>query len=367
MHIKLHITEECNMRCRYCYVHHAPRYMSEETGRAAVRLALASELEYPGISFFGGEPLLCKELIYHLVEYAETLNSPRKLMFKLATNGLLLDEVFLSFAAKNQIYIALSMDGIEQVHNMHRLTIGGAGTFNEVSQAARKLLKVFPSSPVMMTINPDTAHLLCESVIYLYEFGFRYFVTAINYSADWDNAALKELKQSYEKLSKFYYQQTMREEDFYISALDSKIYSHINRTNNCVDRCRIASHHISVDCDGTIYPCIQFVQHPDTKIGTVFTGIDRELKKAYLLTADSGEETACKSCAIRNRCNHFCACVNMRATGEANLVSPVLCAHERLLLPIADRLAEKLYRSKSALFIQKHYNEYYPIIRNIVS
>ena len=46
-------------------------------------------------------------------------------------------------------------------------------------------------------------------------------------------------------------------------------------------------------------------------------------------------------------------------------VSPVLCAHERILLPIADGLAEKLYKKKNSLFLQKQYNDMFPLVSMI--
>jgi uncharacterized protein len=39
----------------------------------------------------------------------------------------------------------------------------------------------------------------------------------------------------------------------------------------------------------------------------------------------------------------------------------MLCAHARIVLPIADRLAGRLYQKGSAIFIQKHYNDFYPL------
>jgi len=39
----------------------------------------------------------------------------------------------------------------------------------------------------------------------------------------------------------------------------------------------------------------------------------------------------------------------------------ILCAHERTVLPIADKLAERLYRKGSAVFIQKQYNR--PVLK----
>ena len=43
-------------------------------------------------------------------------------------------------------------------------------------------------------------------------------------------------------------------------------------------------------------------------------------------------------------------------------VSPVHCAHEQLLTPIADYVAETLYSEGNALFIHKHYNKLYPVV-----
>ncbi len=70
----------------------------------------------------------------------------------------------------------------------------------------------------------------------------------------------------------------------------------------------------------------------------------------------------CRDCAIKNRCNHHCACLNFQSTGDFHQVSPVLCRHERIVLPIADKLAERLYRKHSGAFLQKQYNDMYPVI-----
>jgi uncharacterized protein len=42
-------------------------------------------------------------------------------------------------------------------------------------------------------------------------------------------------------------------------------------------------------------------------------------------------------------------------------VPDLLCAHERLLLPIVDRAAGRLFRERSPMFVQKHYNQAYPL------
>lgn len=43
-------------------------------------------------------------------------------------------------------------------------------------------------------------------------------------------------------------------------------------------------------------------------------------------------------------------------------VAPAVCAHERIVLPIADKLASRLFATRNALFIQKHYNADFPFL-----
>jgi uncharacterized protein len=54
--------------------------------------------------------------------------------------------------------------------------------------------------------------------------------------------------------------------------------------------------------------------------------------------------------------------LNWQTTGSVAQASPVLCRHEQMLLPIADRVAETLYKERNQLFLQKHYNPAYPVL-----
>ena len=94
MHYTLHITNSCNLACRYCYVHkQQPKRMTIDTARAAIDRAARNSGDV-GISFFGGEPLLQKQLIRDAVAYGRTVEAGAgcHFHFKITTNGLLLDE-----------------------------------------------------------------------------------------------------------------------------------------------------------------------------------------------------------------------------------------------------------------------------------
>ena len=107
----------------------------------------------------------------------------------------------------------------------------------------------------------------------------------------------------------------------------------------------------SVAPDGSIYPCNQFLNLPDYRMGDVWHGIDAEKQRAiYRMSLDP--EPDCEDCAIADRCRHHCACLNFSLTGHMHEVAPVQCEHERILIPIADGLAARLYERRSERFLR---------------
>ena len=70
MHMTLHLTNDCNLQCSFCFVCQKPEYMNRSTAEHAVRLAAASGEPSCGIIFFGGEPLLCRDTIRDTVHTA---------------------------------------------------------------------------------------------------------------------------------------------------------------------------------------------------------------------------------------------------------------------------------------------------------
>ncbi|MFL0247679.1 radical SAM protein [Candidatus Clostridium stratigraminis] len=367
MHYTLHLTNGCNMNCSYCYVNNENlKTMSIETARKAVNMASKGKNRPTGIVFFGGEPLLCKNLIYDIIEYCRWKEKIGEgaFYFKITTNGILLDEAFIELSLKEDIFIALSHDGIREAHDKHRIDNYGRETFSVLSDKVELLLSKRPYAPVMMVVNPDTANYFYNGVLYLYKKGFRYIIISLNYEAHWTEKNMKELKKQYERLAEFYLDRTMKEDKFYLSPFEVKISSFVNGDNYCHERCELGKKQISVAPDGFLYPCVQFVGEKEYCIGNVDVGIILS-KQAKLHELNEEEKESCKNCAIKERCNHYCGCMNKQATGSINKVSPVQCRHERFLIPIADKLAERLYKKRNALFIQKHYNEMFPIISMI--
>ena len=369
MHLTLHLTARCNFRCRYCYAApHTGGDMSLETARAAVRLAAETcRAEDPeqsvGIIFFGGEPLLRRELIEEVVRDCRAVSreTGQILYYKLTTNGSLLDETFLTRDPTSEIFIALSHDGVPAAHDTHRVDTAGAGTFHRLQDAVSLLLRHKPYSPVMLVTTPDTVMHYATSVDYLFRRGFRYLICSLDYSGAWNENSLNELRRQYDLLARWYETETEREAKFYFSPFDTKIASHVFPGSCRRERCELGRRQISVAPSGELFPCVQFVGDPAFSIGHVRTGID-EARRAALYQRNGLEKRGCEECAIRERCNHFCGCLNRQSTGSIDDVSPVLCAHERMTLAAADRVAERLFRRRAPMFVQKQYNQLFPLV-----
>ena len=359
MHYTLHLTDRCNLACTYCYVHKGKTDMSLDTAKRVVDMA-AAEGGHHGIVFFGGEPLLCRERMEQIVDYAEgkTREGGVFFHFKVTTNGLSMDESFLDWADRHEVFIALSHDGIG---NDCRITPDGKDVSDALDDAAKRLLAHKPYAPVLMTVTPRTLSRYADGVKHLFDLGFRYLICSMDYSAPWTDRDLITLKRQYRRLAALYREWTKKEEKFYLSPFEVKIASHIRSHDLRAERCELGKKQLSIAPDGKIYPCVQLVGDPAFCIGDVTGGIDAE-KRQTLYLLNEREKPECAMCVIRDRCQHTCACLNQSATGDITKVSPFLCAHERILLPIADGLAERLYGEGNALFIQKQYNDMFPLL-----
>ncbi len=367
MNLTLHLTHNCNLRCRYCYAGEKRRCdMTPEVMRKAIDLALSETKGAFTVSFFGGEPLLKRELMREGLEYAngrakETGNT---VGFQISTNGTLINDSFLDLAEKWGIALSISVDGIREAHDAHRVFPDGSGSFDVIDRKLPGILERLPYTAIMLVVTPETAKYLPQSADYFLDKGVRFVVSTPNYAADWDVGSLKTLEKSYRKLARSYIKRVGRSQKFFLSVLDNKIATHTRGPCSEREKCSAGKSDISVAPSGRIYPCVQFVKDDSDDshvIGDVFNGFN-ETRRAEIFEESRRQKQHCPDCAINDRCNNWCACLNWQTTGSMNQVSPVLCAHERMLVRVADEVGEKLYARRNKHFIHKHYNEAYPVL-----
>jgi uncharacterized protein len=130
-------TERCNFRCTYCYEDFALGRMSEAT-QAGIERFLTNrmvDLSHLTLSWFGGEPLVAKDIVLRLSSYAHRLCEVAGVEFHggLTTNAFLLRKSLLEdLLSFRQTFYQITLDGFGQTHDLVRKRAGGKGSFDRI-------------------------------------------------------------------------------------------------------------------------------------------------------------------------------------------------------------------------------------------
>lgn len=137
----LQVTQQCNLRCKYCaysgnYYNrsHSSQRMDFETAKRAIDFYLERSKEEPQlcVSFYGGEPLLEFELITKCTEYILNRKGDHPIRFNMTTNGTLLTQKKVKFFEQNNFYIMVSLDGSKESHDANRRYSNDKGSFDDI-------------------------------------------------------------------------------------------------------------------------------------------------------------------------------------------------------------------------------------------
>ena len=202
MNYIIHLTQCCNLRCKYCYENKNEKEISFKNIQQLIDNEINEKREYVVLTFYGGEPLLKKDLIYDTINYIKSKKSKTKFYFGMTTNGTLLDEQFIKYIEQNNfLNIAYSFDGLEETQNLNRLTLKGEGTFDIVEKNAKKLLKSHKNVVAMVVVTKNNINKLKENIEYLVEVGFKKINLLFDYLQDWQDEDLKVIKEQYSKVA----------------------------------------------------------------------------------------------------------------------------------------------------------------------
>ena len=359
------LTHNCNLRCSYCYSGEKIRKSANlDTALRAIDFLHESSDLSCIVTFFGGEPLLEIDLIKEVVAYSRKRYG-RRIKFRMSTNGTLLTKDVLDGLKADEVCFVLSVDGNKEQHDRCRRFAEGGGSYEAAVRHLEEALRFNPYTIAVSVVVPETAECVAAGVKDLFAKGFRYVLQTLDYSALWEARDIKTLKGEYSSLAEFYYESLTSGKKIYYSPFDERIKTWAQKPYEAGDLCDLANTQIAIAASGRIYPCVQFIGSDETAdrqyaIGDVFHGFD-EPRRRYYVDENRAEKQSCVGCALNGRCATYCGCVNWRATGSLREIPPIVCEHERMLMPIVDRLANTLWKDNVPLFKRKFYERTFPM------
>ncbi len=357
----LHVSHDCNLRCRYCFAdegayHSVREVMSFETAKAAIDFLLreSGNRKVLEVDFFGGEPLMnidvVKRTVYYAKEEGEKLG--KRFLFTTTTNGLLLDDETIAFFNEEMENVVLSLDGRKEVHDAVRKTVNGKGSFDAVIGKIKKFVKARGDKHYYVRGTFTAKNLdFSKDVLFLADNGFD-SISLEPVVTDIPDLQIREehlpaIEAEYEKLCDEYVKREAEGDPFLF------FHFHIDLEGGpCLSKrvsaCGAGNEYFSVVPNGDIYPCHQFAGDKAWRMGNVFEGkLDGALRKKF---AESCLFTRkkCGGCFAKFICSGGCSANNYHYSGDIDEPYAMTCAMMKKRVECAMHvLAERKSREKS--------------------
>ena len=348
----LKITRDCNLRCKYCYVHGKDNYKGEKIefelfkkiiekiiiDRSTNRI---SQKEKFSLIFHGGEPLLyTPNELTKMMNYAEKrfIDSDINFSFGMQTNLTLLTDDLALVLNRYSVSLGISFDGIDN-GNISRTSAYDVDNFEDK-------FKILDNYSIgygfLMVVSESNIHTIKESVDFLKK---EYNIKAIkiNYAEDVNNIGGEVSgKEFFEKGWKPFLEEFIETGELIESNLqftfktfitNSLAHTDNNHKSNCgLKICGGGSRIIEMNPDGEVYLCgryskdfeeayIQNVLDYDfLELHQINTYLNFVSKKSKIIS-----KVGCDLCLADNICDHGCMAFHYSKFNKYGIREDLVC------------------------------------------
>lgn len=338
----LHVTNACNLRCPYCYVHKSAAKMDESTGRASVEAVIASAVTHGFLAvkfkYAGGEASLNHRLMLSLHEHARLLTGQHGLQLHatLLSNGVKLSPALIDKLRAQDIRVMISLDGIGHHHDRQRPFPSGKPSFLFVEHTISELVNRGHAPHLSITVTNRNFSGLSDVVRFALE---RNLTFSLNFFRDNDcSAQFPDLQ---------YEEQSMIASLLDAFGVIEELLPQWSVLGSILDRgqllqprqraCGVGQDYVVIDQHGGIAKCHMEIERT---LGDVIRDdplqlVRKDLGLVQNLPVDAKE--GCRDCTWRYWCSGGCAVATFRATGRYDIKSPN-CNIYKAIYPAALRL-----------------------------
>lgn len=316
------VTEDCNLRCKYCYITHkaSNKVMTFEVAKKFIDYFLSQNVQRPPsviLNFIGGEPFIEVDLIDQIADYFKMETFKKNMEWSwnyrlnICTNGVnYSDEKVQRFISKNKnkISVSITVDGTKEKHDLQRVFKDGTGSYDIISKNIPLWLSQFSGS-TKVTFAHDDLPLLKESIVHLWNLGIVDVSANVVFENVWQEGDDKIFEEQIISLADYMIDNELYNK-YSVSIFSDLLGGPLKEEDLNRTSCG-AGKMVSLGPNGKIYPCIRYKDyslnnHNEICIGTVDTGIDPDkvlpFKAAtYKLQCDS----ECLNCEVASGCM-FC-------------------------------------------------------------
>lgn len=354
----LHICHDCNMRCAYCFAKDGTYstekdYMSARVGKKAIDFLIekSGNRKNLEIDFFGGEPLINFDVVKEIVEYARSIEKQNGKTFKftLTTNALILDNDASEYLNREMDNLVISIDGRRDVHNACRKCAGGADSYDAIIENAKNFRSIRGNKKYYVRGTFTNKNLdFSKDVQAIRDAGFDQIslepvVLEAGHSLEIREEHLPIICEEYEKLARFCLDSRKSEKTWF-----NYFHYMIDLENSpCVKKravgCGAGAEYVAVTPVGDIFPCHQFAQDADYRMGNIFDGtFDVGIQDKFSMCNLYSKE-GCAECFAKYYCSGGCVANSVHFAGDMNKPYKISCAmmQKRLEMALAIYAIEK--------------------------
>ena len=342
--LMVYLTEECNLRCSYCFVNKKPRPMSRETALKILHFFLrpdvSREAKQLNLNFFGGEPFLQVERMQDIWKEWQRLSpaSKKSLKFGATTNGTLAGPRVERIIKETQMVLLVSLDGEAQTHE-HRPLISGRSSYSLVVKNLPKLIQWSPCTSIRVTFHPQSLDLV-GSVRRAMEFGAHWILLGPVVEADWRGCE-QVVEEQFQELAEWFLSEVFqsRVPPLKLTWGALRLWHQLRPLHRRPSRpCPVGGSLLAIDPDGNVMPCHRFLYRPKEWLGHLDGHALSQKRHVYdqLRTSDI---LGCDDCLARPICGGGCRVVSLQSGGGLYGTHPFHC----LITRAHARMVERIY------------------------
>ena len=316
------VTEDCNLRCKYCYITHkaSNSKMNFDIAQKFIDYILSDNTKKQDavvLDFIGGEPMLEVDLIDQICDYFKITAFEKdndwywNYRINISTNGVnYSDENVQRFIDKNmgKLSIGMSIDGTKEKHDSQRIFPDGSGSFEIIEKNIPLWISQF-GGYTKATFSSDDLKYLKDSIISLWDKGITQVASNVVFENVWKDGDDLLLEEQLIELADYALENRLFDKCV-CTFFDENIGGFYNEDDLRRTWCG-AGKMLALGPNGNIYPCMRYKdyslnKHSEWTFGNVNDGIDMEHVRPFMTAIIKLQsDSECINCDVATGCA-FC-------------------------------------------------------------